>query len=71
VIHRSSALRLQRLSTAELEMEIWVITRWRGSPTNMTSEEHDAIAWFTAEQLPDLELAHPSYAETFRKALEA
>jgi 8-oxo-dGTP diphosphatase len=52
-------------------MDIWLVARWRGRPTNLAADEHDAIAWFTVEQLGDLELAHESYAETLRTVLGA
>jgi hypothetical protein len=50
-------------------MDIWLVAHWRGRPTNLASKEHDAIAWFTVEQLADLELAHGSHAETLRTVL--
>jgi 8-oxo-dGTP diphosphatase len=71
LVHESSTIPLERVSTAEFEMDIWLVARWRGTPTNLASKEHDAIGWFTAEQLERLELAHESYAETLRTVLGA
>jgi 8-oxo-dGTP diphosphatase len=65
LVHESSTIPLERVSTAEFEMDIWLVARWRGTPTNLASKEHDAIGWF------GLELAHESYAETLRTVLGA
>jgi 8-oxo-dGTP diphosphatase len=71
LVHESSTVPLERLSAAGFEMDIWLVARWCGRPTNLASDEHDEIAWFTVEQLGDLELAHESYAETLRTVLGA
>src|SRR6478735_7311049 len=52
---------LDRLCTPEFEMDIWQVTGWHGTPANLAPEEHDAIAWFTAEELTSLEVAHGSH----------
>jgi 8-oxo-dGTP diphosphatase len=52
---------LDRLRTSEFEMEIWQVTDWHGTPANLVPEEHDAVAWFAADDLTTLELAHGSY----------
>ena len=62
---------LVRLSTVDVEMGIWFVGSWNGAPTNLAPEEHDAIAWFTAEELTALEMAHPSYLDLFRAILSA
>ena len=62
---------LMRLSTADVEMGIWLVGSWTGTPTNLAPEEHDAIAWFTAEELPALKMVHPSYLDLFRAILRA
>lgn len=43
-----------------LSMTTFVVTRWRGEPTNTEPDEHDDLAWFTAEEIADLRLAHPA-----------
>lgn len=43
----------------------FLVTRWRGQPMNAAKDEHDALGWFAASELPKLRLAHPSYAEWF------
>jgi 8-oxo-dGTP diphosphatase len=62
---------LMRLSTVDVEMGIWLVGSWNGTPANLAPEEHDAIAWFTAEELTALEMAHPSYVDLFRAILRA
>ena len=57
---------LVRRSTVDVELRIWFVGSWNGTPANLAPEEHDAIAWFTAEELTALELAHPSYLDLFR-----
>jgi hypothetical protein len=34
---------------------------WHGTPANLVPGEHDALAWFAAEELTTLELADDSY----------
>jgi 8-oxo-dGTP diphosphatase len=62
---------LDRVCTPEFEMDIWPVTDWHGTPANLVPEEHDAIAWFTAEELTTLELAHDSYLALLRTVLKA
>jgi 8-oxo-dGTP diphosphatase len=61
---------LGRLCTPEFEMDIWQVTGWHGTPANLAPEEHDAIAWFTAEELTSLEVAHGSYLPLLRTVLK-
>jgi 8-oxo-dGTP diphosphatase len=51
------------VSDANLEPHAFLVTDWRGTPVNAAPEEHDAIEWFGPSELPELTLAHPSYAE--------
>lgn len=62
---------LMQLSTADVEMGIWLVGSWTGTPTNLAPEEHDTIAWFSAEELTALKMAHPSYLDLFRAILRA
>ena len=62
---------LMRLRTVDVEMGIWLVRSWKGTPANLAPEEHDTIAWFTAEELTALELAHPAYLDLFRGMLRA
>jgi 8-oxo-dGTP diphosphatase len=61
---------LGRLCKPEFEMDIWQVTGWHGTPANLVPEEHDAIAWFTAEELTSLEIAHDSYLPLLRTVLK-
>ena len=51
------------------DMQIWLIEAWTGSPANVAPDEHDAIAWFTADALGELSLAHESFLAIFTKVL--
>lgn len=51
-----------------LEVNIYLVDRWRGEPQNAAIDEHDGIRWVTSDDLPDLVLAHPSYNELLRRA---
>ncbi|RSM44798.1 acetyltransferase [Actinoplanes sp. ATCC 53533] len=53
------------------DMRIWLIEAWVGSPANVAPDEHDAIAWFTADALGELRLAHDSYPGMFSEVLAA
>jgi 8-oxo-dGTP diphosphatase len=57
------------IRTETVDMQIWLIEAWRGSPTNVAPDEHDAIAWFETDELGGLRLAHDSYLELFTEAL--
>jgi len=49
------------LEDPDIEAYAFVVTSWRGEPRNAALEEHDALGWFTAEELAGLRLADPSY----------
>lgn len=44
--------------------------RWIGQPINAEPDEHDAIGWSTADELPRLRLAQPSYLRWLTDVLE-
>lgn len=48
------------VSDPDLSMSTFLVTRWRGDPTNTAPDEHDDLAWFTADELTHLHLAHPA-----------
>ena len=50
------------LSDPNLEPHAFLVTDWRGTPVNAAPEEHDALEWLSLSDLPELALAHPSYA---------
>ncbi|MGV9763186.1 NUDIX domain-containing protein [Micromonospora tulbaghiae] len=41
-----------------MDMQIWFIDSWTGTPVNAAPDEHDAVAWFEASDLAGLRLAH-------------
>ncbi len=41
-------------------MSAFVVTDWQGEPSNTAPDEHDDLAWFTANEIADLQLAHPT-----------
>ena len=50
-------------------LDVWVVTDWSGTPVNRLPEEHDALAWFTVDDLPTDQLAHPELAVVVRDAV--
>jgi 8-oxo-dGTP diphosphatase len=52
---------------AALELWLYAVTAWGGSPYNRLPEEHDEIAWFSVEAACRLDLADESYPELFRR----
>ncbi len=50
------------LAVTDVEPHAFLVTDWRGTPVNAAPEEHDALGWFGLDELPELTLAHPSYA---------
>lgn len=50
-----------------LDLRLYAVTAWDGTPRNPQPEEHDAIAWFGLDEACGLELADPSYPEIFRR----
>lgn len=57
-----------RDTDAGFEMSIWIIDAWAGETMNAAPDEHDAIGWFTADDVAGLSLAHSRYPELLRQA---
>jgi 8-oxo-dGTP diphosphatase len=68
IVEGDAVLRVHRPESG-LELTVWLITSWSGHPQNRQPDEHDAIAWFNANQLVDLDLADESYIELLRGLL--
>lgn len=51
-----------------LTMFPYLATRWNGEPTNRAPEEHDAIGWFSREELTTLNVAHAATRQTIELA---
>ena len=58
---------LQRYGPAQ--HHLFLVRTWVGEPSNLGSDEHDAIHWFARDELAELELASSSYVELFRTLL--
>jgi 8-oxo-dGTP pyrophosphatase MutT (NUDIX family) len=39
---------------APVRLSAWLVRDWHGTPVNAAPDEHDAIDWFTVEELPAL-----------------
>jgi 8-oxo-dGTP diphosphatase len=49
------------LSDPDLVAYAFLVTGWVGQPINAAPDEHDALQWFAARDLPGLRLADPGY----------
>ena len=54
----------------DFRMDVWVVDRWTGEPTNRAPEEHDALAWLTAQEMGALRLADPRLPRLVQAALD-
>ena len=52
-----------------LDLTVWTSRHWREPITNRQPDEHDAIGWFTAAQLPALTFADPSILPLLQRLL--
>jgi mutator protein MutT len=64
IIHR-------RDTSTDLDLRVWRIDSWSGEITNRQPAEHDAIDWFSRDQLQALRLADPSYLTVLQRVLAA
>lgn len=58
-------------SSDEYDFALYGTRRWRGTPTNRATLEHDEIAWHHVDVIGDLALADPAIAEVCRRAVAA
>jgi len=49
------------LVEGELDLKLWILHRWKGTPINAAPEEHETINWFAFSEARALVLAHESY----------
>ena len=49
------------LTADGLQLDVYLVDRWRGEPRNAAVDEHDAIRWVGVNELAELDLAHASY----------
>lgn len=57
-------------ATRMLRVHLFLVSQWDGEPRNLLPDEHDAVAWFTADDAAKLTLAHAEYPMLFRQAVE-
>lgn len=57
-----------RVQGVDFRMEIWVLDRWAGDPSNRDPTEHDSLAWMTERELHGLRLADPRLPQLLRTA---
>jgi 8-oxo-dGTP pyrophosphatase MutT (NUDIX family) len=60
---------VQEVHADTIDMQIWLIEAWTGSPVNAAPDERDAITWFTEDALGELSLGQDSYLAMFRRVL--
>lgn len=59
-----------RVQGDDFHMDVWVVDRWKGEPTNQDLDEHDALAWLTAPELGALRLADQRLPQLVQAALD-
>jgi 8-oxo-dGTP diphosphatase len=45
------------------QVAVFTVTKWKGEPRNCEPHEHEAIAWFTREELQSLAMAEIARSE--------
>lgn len=61
--------RFAHVQGVDFRMDIWLVDRWAGDPSNQAPLEHDALAWMTEDELSGLRLADPRLLQLLRAAL--
>ena len=51
-----------------IECHFYLVTKWRGMPSNQQLQEHSEIKWFQLSEMPRLELASPQYVRNLGDA---
>ena len=54
---------------ADFRMDVWIVDRWDGEPTNADPTEHDALAWLNHREMAALKLADPRLPTLVEAAL--
>jgi 8-oxo-dGTP diphosphatase len=60
---------LTRVTDGEVTLSVFLLTSWLSEPANLALAEHDAVRWFAAGDLDDLDLADARYRPLLRDAL--
>jgi 8-oxo-dGTP diphosphatase len=61
---------ITQIATSALDLKVWVIREWAGTPSNVAVSEHDGMGWFTLAQATRLDLAHQSYPSLIKRVLQ-
>jgi 8-oxo-dGTP diphosphatase len=57
------------LTSDDTVLDVWRVTGWRGTVFNAAPDEHDALGWFTPDELVSLDLADEVYVELVERTL--
>jgi mutator protein MutT len=60
----------ERLVTGEVDCTLWIITTWVGTPSLVSPDEHDELAWCSMMMVRELRLADETYPGLIVRALE-
>jgi 8-oxo-dGTP diphosphatase len=61
---------LTQIRTEGFDLAIYRVPTWEGTVRKLDRQEHDALDWFSKDQLRDLPLAHPAYLSLFLNVLD-
>jgi len=56
--------------SGQLTVHLYLVTLWRGMPTNRQLEEQNLVHWFTLAEAMQLSLADPSYPALFERYMD-
>jgi len=56
-----------RLMEGALDLKLWILHRWTGTPTNAAPDEHVTIGWFAFSEAQALDLAHDTYVNLLER----
>jgi 8-oxo-dGTP diphosphatase len=60
---------MDHVTDGGVTLSAFLVSWWSGEPANYALAEHDAVKWFTAGDLQDLDLAHDEYRPLLQDAL--
>ena len=69
VVAEPTTPEFSRLVTSDLDMRVWIVTEWTGTPVNASPGELDRVAWTSPGVVATLPLAHPRYPSLIADAL--
>jgi mutator protein MutT len=60
---------MNQVGDGGVTLSVFLVTRWLGKPVNRALAEHDAVRWFAAGDLDELDLADDQYRPVLRDVL--